>query len=145
VPTLILCFVFLGPTSTWGQYTPAPTQQTIWGGNQRVVVEMSKSVRIARGVVLAVDDKALESVLVEVYDHPEVLIHSRSDHTPSQTRIAACMTDVTGAFAFTLPVGDYELRCSKSSGWDVTSTLIRVRRSVFSSAKGLVLRLYVGT
>jgi hypothetical protein len=119
----------------------APTTQgTLWGGNNSLLINLSRPVRTIRGTAVAFGDyKPLAGVLVEVYDHPEILQQNFSRDRAGQRRLVGCLTDDTGAFSFHLPPGDYELRLSKSYEWDVTSVCIRVSKSLFSSRKRLVI------
>ncbi|HXX45739.1 MAG TPA: carboxypeptidase-like regulatory domain-containing protein [Candidatus Acidoferrales bacterium] len=118
---------------------------TRWGGNQVVGLKEPKPIKSIHGVALDEAMKPMGGVLVEVYDHPEILIQNFAQGTVGKKRLAACMTDETGVFALDVPPGHYELRLSKSSEWDVLSMPVRVRKSAGYSKKGFVLRLQLGT
>jgi len=51
------------------------------------------------------------------------------------------MTDETGSFDFNLPSGKYEIRFSKSGGWQCTSTLIHVRWLAFRRRLDVVMQV----
>ena len=93
------------------------------------IVMTHPAVRAVRGVVTAPDGRPMDDVLVEVFDHPEVVME-RGQAKPAQHRIAACITTGTGRFFVKVPSGSCEVRFSKSSreGWECTSILVRVRR-----------------
>jgi carboxypeptidase family protein len=105
--------------------------QTRWGGNMKVVMAEPKPVKSIHGVALGQDRKPLDGVLVEVYN--------------GEKRVAGCITGETGVFALDVPPGHYELRLSKSEGWDVTSMPVRVRESAPYSKKGFEMWLQLGT
>lgn len=128
------CF-FVVASPARSQCVPTSTQQTIWGGNQRIVIEQAKPVKMIHGIARGPAGGALEGVLVEVFDHPEIVKSYTRQQNSAQTRMAACMTNESGRFSFELPPGDYELRLSKSSEWDVMSVIVRVRKSARSSTK----------
>jgi hypothetical protein len=113
------------------------TQNTSWG-QQNVVIVHRKPMQIAYGIVTGgrLEGPPLEGVLVEVYDHPEVVLREglvdRRDRT-GQQQIAACVTDKTGRFGFKLPPGKYELRLSKPIEWNCTSVLVEVRTKAASN------------
>jgi len=121
-----LCVLLGVSYGTLGQCVPTSTLTTYWG-SENVVIEPSRPVQSMRGIVTA--DRPLEGVLVEIYDHPEVV---RSDDSPGrsgQKRLAACVTTKNGRFSFSLPQGKYELRLSKPVEWNATSVLVEVRKS----------------
>lgn len=109
-----------------------------------VVRQEPQPVKSIHGVTWDEVGKPMGDVLVEVYDHPEILIRDFTQDTAGKKRIAACMTDDTGVFALDVPPGHYELRLSKSAEWDVTSMPVRVRKSAAYSKNGLVIMLRVG-
>jgi len=79
---------------------------------------------------------AAAGVLVEVFDHPELIreeinhlgkgepVRARQDL--EQQRIAVCVTGDNGRFEFKLRPGTYELRFSKAGGIETTSVLIEI-------------------
>ena len=89
------------------------------------------SVRRLQGVVIVgADLKPQSGVLVEVYDHPEVIAKDEEGEAKrvGRRRIAACVTDSTGEFEFQVADGRYELRCSKPVEWNCTSVIVQVRK-----------------
>jgi hypothetical protein len=78
---------------------------------------------------------------VEVFDHPEVVLRDGAPAQGLQHRLSACMTDETGSFDLKLRNGKYQIRFSKSSGWQCTSTLIRVRWFSFRRSLDVVMRV----
>jgi len=131
-------------------YIPALSQcvpasvETLWGGNENVVIQEARSIRKVRGLVQDSQHTPVSGALVEVYDHPEIVLRNPSRTRTGQSRLAACITGDSGSFSLDVPPGRYELRLSKSAEWDVTSVLLTVRNSPFSSRKGIVVRLLVG-
>jgi len=83
-----------------------------------------------RGVVLDQSGSEMNNILVEVFDHPEGLLlpYPRNKEAErKQRRIAACKTGTRGRFCFVrLPYGEYELRCSFQTGWDVTHVYVHI-------------------
>jgi len=128
----------------FAQCTPATSEKTIWGGNMHPVLKEKKLPRDIHGIVRAADHIALQEVLVEIYDHPELAPRS-ADSEERQTRVAACMTDAQGRFAFTLSPGHYEVRFSKSSEWDVLSIPVVVQKFAPFSKKNLAVEMRLGT
>jgi hypothetical protein len=133
-----------GALATSSQREKASEVETIWGGNMNVVVEESVAVRTVRGVV-ELAEQPTEDALVEIFDHPELVLNRASRDRTGQIRLAYHRTDRMGRFSFHLPDGDYEIRASKELGIDVTSVLIHVRKSAPVSRKPLVIPLKLGT
>ena len=111
------------------QCRPAPdTRVTNWG-HQNVVKVEAQPLRALSGVVQAGFTEAPgENVLVEIFDHPELvsdLIENRQRH---QKRLLACITQKDGKFSFDLPPGKYELRCSKPIEWNCSSVVVTIDR-----------------
>ena len=102
-----------------------------------LIVTEHPAVRAARGVVIAPDGRSpMRDVLVEVYDHPEVVLTmTLPEAAKVQHRIAACITNDTGEFSLDVPSGSYEVRFSSSDpmGVECTSVLVKVRRLAFRS------------
>jgi hypothetical protein len=142
--TIAILFLLVPAMSAFGQCRVASTENTKWGGNRNVVIEEPKPVRSLGGIVRDPTDKPLTGVLVEVYDHPEIVLQNSSRERAGQKRIAACVTSEGGGFSLNVPPGHYELRFSKSSEWNVTSVLVRVTQSAAASKKGMAVRLYPG-
>jgi hypothetical protein len=96
---------------------------------------------------------AAPGVLVEVFDHPELVreeinhlgrgepVRARQDL--EQQRIAVCVTGDNGRFDFKLRPGTYELRFSKSGGIETTSVLIET--SPRGERKSLIVHMEVAT
>ena len=146
----LLKFIFLGSFFA-GPYalcqcTPS-NNTTIWGGNENVVQEMRGPMGSIHGTVMEdiQSHQPANGVLVEIYNHPEIVRQDSSPHRTGQTRIIGCITGQNGRFSFKLKSGDYELRASKAPDMKVTSILIRVRKPGFPSTKHLVVQLFPGT
>jgi hypothetical protein len=110
-------------------------------------MQVRKPMRQASGAVLQDfrTGKPWAGVLVEIYDHPDVVLRDSSRNRTGQTRIIGCVTDQRGRFAFKLKAGDYELRASNGDSWNVTSVVIRVRKGRFISQHRLVVQLFPGS
>jgi hypothetical protein len=141
---LVILFALMPGMSALCQCTPTSTEKTTWGGNTNAVMQEPKPMRSIHGIVEDQVDKPLTGVLVEVYDHPEIVLQNPSSDRAGQRRIAACITNETGLFSLDVPPGHYELRLSKSSEWNVTSIPVRVTKSAPSSKKDIVVRLLLG-
>jgi protocatechuate 3,4-dioxygenase beta subunit len=133
--TLLLLAVFssgFSEENKCGCVPAAPDVTTSWG-NQNVIIKNEGVVQSLRGkVVGSASHKAMEGVLVEVYDKPEGLLmdwKERKERKRDQRRVAACVTKANGEFCFPgIPPGKYELRCSKPIEWDPTSVYVVVGR-----------------
>lgn len=112
-------------------------------GNEDIVISIAHAKRSPRGVIKAQDGSLVSGVLVEVFDHPEVVLRDGTRAQGLQNRLGACMTDETASFDVKLPSGKYEIRFSKSGGWQCTSTLIHVRW--FSFRRRLDIVMHVAT
>jgi hypothetical protein len=143
VAILLVCLV---AAPAFGECTPS-NQTTMWGGNDNVVMQVRKPMRQANGTVLQdyQTGKPWPGILVEVYNHPEVVLEDSGRNRTGQTRILGCVTDQRGRFRFKLKAGDYELRASNGARWNVTSVVIRVRKGQFISHHRLVVQLFPGT
>ena len=144
---LIVATIVLAAGAANAKDCTPTSQQTAWGGNERIVIVQRKALRRLYGQVVTTLDsnQGWGDVLVEVYDHPEVNLLPYDSRKETQKRIAGCKTDETGRFAFELPPGHYELRLSYGSGMNVTSILAYVSRSPFASRKALTPTLHPGT
>ncbi len=94
------------------------------------VLKYPEPVTSLHGVVLAAGggDTSVEGVLVEVFDHPEIVLESRGDQTrKGQKRLAACITGKDGRFSLGSKPGKYELRFSKQD-WNVQSVIVEVSK-----------------
>ena len=141
---IVSVFLFLAALPARSQCVPS-TETTIYGGNDRIVIDERKPLRRIRGTVVTVfASEPWSGVLVEVFDHPEGLLQTTSSAKASQTRLAACKTNHTGTFSFDLPSGDYEVRFSYAN-CDVTSAVVRLRKSLLVSRRSLVVKLQNGT
>jgi len=144
IGTAIFCF-FLPSSLVPGCCQCVPTfEKTRWGGNMAIEIDDHKPVRGVDGIVQDESGNPVGGTLVEVYDHPENLHRIRSERT-EQHRIGGCVTDESGRFLLKVPRGEYELRFSQGSGWDVTSYWVRIRTSPFASRRRLVVSLKLGT
>jgi len=99
---------------------------TRWGGNERIILDEPLPLSRIEGIVHFHSTQALSNVLVEVIPNPDA--HNDDDSSNSKKRIAACITSRNGKFALRLPPGRYELRFSLDTGWNVTSTVIVVKK-----------------
>ena len=126
------------------QCTPT-VENTRSGGNMLVTVLEHKPVGAVHGIVQDARGYALPDVLVEVYDHPEVLTQSGTLDRAKQSRVAGCVTGESAVFSLKLRPGEYELRFIKGAGWDVTSYSIKVTRSPIASRRRLIVALQLGT
>ena len=111
------------------QCRPAPeTRVTNWG-HQNVVTVEGQPLRALNGVVQAGFPEAPgENVLVEVFDHPELVSDLIVNRQSQQKRLKACITQKNGKFSFDLPPGNYELRCSKPIEWNCSSMIVTIDR-----------------
>lgn len=127
-------------------HNPEQDDRTRWGGNQAVVLTPEEHFREVRGVVEASVGEAMKDALVEVFDKPEYLVSDKPwDQKPQQNRLRACITSADGKFCFkNLPEGVYELRVSRSQGWNVTHVYIVVDRKAGSN-KPLHVGMHLGT
>jgi len=143
IAILLVCLV---AAHAFGECTPS-NENTKWGANDDVVMQVRQPMGQAHGTVLEdyPTGKLGPGVLVEVYNHPEVVLADTSRNRTGQTRIIGCVTDPRGRFTFKLKAGDYELRASNGAGWKVTSVVIRVRKGRFISRHRLVVQLFPGT
>jgi protocatechuate 3,4-dioxygenase beta subunit len=146
--TLLLLAVFsLGSEKKKCGCVPAAPEVTTRWGNQNVIIKNEGVVQSLRGkVVGSASHRAMEGVLVEVYDKPEGLLmdwKEREERKRDQRRVAACVTGANGEFCFTgIPPGKYELRCSKPIEWDPTSVYVVVGRRTRLN-KNLEVPLYM--
>jgi|SRR5215472_2277934 len=125
----------------FGQCAPASDSLRTQWGHQNVVIVNSKPVKTLRGTVLlgyGAPNVSKESVLVEVYDHPELAMGGDQGRT-GQNRLMACVSRKDGSFSFDLPADKYELRCSKPVEWNCTSVIVEVAKN--GSSKPLTVRL----
>ena len=143
---IAISLVCLLAAHAFGDCTPS-NESTKWGGNDDVVIEMREAMGQVRGTVLQdyATGKPGPGVLVEVYNHPEVVLADSSRTRTGQTRIIGCVTDERGRFRFKLKSGEYELRSSNGAGWKVTSVVIRVRKGRVISRHRLVVQLFPAT
>lgn len=104
-------------------------ETTHWGGNREIEIEQKNPIKVLRGVVKS-SEEPLQGALVEVFRNTEHPSRARSNgiqEQPKQSRVAACRTRADGNFCFRhLAPGNYELRSSIDSGWDVTIVKVAV-------------------
>ena len=102
-----------------------PTTATRWGGNERVVIDLrNKPVRKVRGIVTGPGEGTFKT-LVQVFPQIPSSPLKRTSGQENGLPIATCETGDEGAFAFSLPPGEYELLMSQDGGVDVTAVLDR--------------------
>jgi hypothetical protein len=123
----------------------AATTETLWGGNMAIEIDLrDKPVRTVNGIVFWPTEEPANNSLVQVFrrSHSDPLVRApdQKDGVP----VVACMTGADGAFAFSLPSGEYELRASVGRGTDVTHIFLTVKRWYFRSKKVKVV-MQVGT
>jgi hypothetical protein len=95
VPKLILVFAFLSAMAQYAACQCTPSNNTaIWGGNKNVVMEMHDPMGRIHGTVWEdlQSHKPGSGVLVEVYNHPEVVRQNATRNRTGQTRIIGCVT-----------------------------------------------------
>jgi hypothetical protein len=143
---IAISVVCLLAAHAFGECTPS-NDSTKWGGNEDVVMQVREPMGPVRGTVLQdyQTGKLGPGVLIEVYNHPEVVLEDSDPKRSGQTRIVGCVTDQRGRFAFKLKTGEYELRASNGAGWKVTSVVIRVRKGRVISRHRLVVQLFSAT
>ena len=143
---IAISLVCLLAAHAFGECAPS-NQSTNWDGNENVVMQMREPMGQVHGTVLQdyQTGKLGPGVLVEVYNHPEVVLQDASPKRSGQTRIIGCVTDERGRFAFKLKAGDYELRASDGAGWKVTSVVIKVRKGRLISRHRFVVQLFSST
>jgi len=111
--------------------TPGPiTTLTRWGGNELVEIDMREEpVRTAHGgVAIGWPKQPADGVLLQVFKRrPSDPPFSKQDQAANPP-VAACVTGADGAFSFTLPQGEYELRASMGKGMNVTLVFLTVKR-----------------
>ena len=138
---LLVLLILTSTSAVLGQCKPAPDARTTDWGHQTVVMIHSKPLRTLNGMVIAgFPGVSGEDVLVEVFDHPELAQEGNQTRT-GQKRLKACVTQKDGRFSFDLPVGKYELRCSKPVEWNCTSVIVTLSKK--GSSKRLNIRLEV--
>ena len=141
-PVPLLLLLWLGfSVAAAGHCVPVSEKTATFHGNFDIVISYTSVVRSPRGVVKAPNGSSLSGVLVEVFDHPEIVLSSGPRPEGSQHRLAACMTDDTGSFDLKLAPGRYEIRVSKADGWQCASALIRVGRFSFRKRLDIILEL----
>jgi hypothetical protein len=96
-----------------------------------IIVTHPRPIASLSGVAVAVlDQTPMEGVLVEVFDHPEVVLKDPSHSRAGQRRLSACLTGKDGAFSFDAKPAKYELRFSSDSGeWECKSVIVEVRKT----------------
>jgi hypothetical protein len=104
-------------------------QCTTWEDTDTVRDFRLKPVQDINGKVLDFNFRLISGVLVEIYEYEFDLtdpVPPRWNHNiECHKRLAACITDETGRFAFKLPSGCYELRASKHA-FNATSILTTI-------------------
>jgi hypothetical protein len=145
---LVVFIAFGGLTLGRGQSSgckEAPlTIVTRWGGNETITIDLrDKPVRKVRGTAVFPGNETV-STLVQVFLRKPSDARYQTRYEDARLPVAACVTGHDGAFAFSLPPGDYELRMSQGAGVDVTSVFVTVKRGWHWSRK-IKAEMHVGT
>jgi hypothetical protein len=110
------------------------------------VVELEQrkiGTKIRGSVYVIANSEPFEGVLVEVFSLPENAAPLWNlEGTAQRTRVAACITEKDGKFMFHLKRGKYELRFSRSSGWNCTYVKIEVYEGL--PTKKLRVPMHIG-
>jgi hypothetical protein len=121
-----------------------PTTATRWGGNQRVVIDLrNKPVRTVEGIVTGPGEGTFKT-LIQVFPRVPSSTRKQTSGQEDGPPIATCETAEDGAFAFSLPPGEYELLMSQDKGVDATSVLVTVKHGSHVS-KTILVRMINGT
>jgi hypothetical protein len=133
-----------GHAQSSGCQQAALTTVTRWGGNETITIDLrDMPVRKVRGTTVFPGNETV-STLVQVFLRKPSDARYQTRYEDARLPVAACITGHDGAFAFSLPPGEYELRMSQGAGVDVTSVLITVKRGHYSS-KRISVTMHVGT
>jgi hypothetical protein len=141
LPFLLLAVYAEPVLAGTGGCVAATDDAVTFHGNEDIVISISHAMRSPKGIVKDVNGAPLSHVLIEVFDHPEVRLREGPPAQEIQRRISACIINDSGSFDLKLPGGDYEMRFSKSGGWQCTSTLIHVRRFSFRRRLDVVMQV----
>lgn len=104
--TLFLCLYAATALAGTSLCAPVSENAVTFHGNEDIVISMAHVMRSPRGFVKAPDDSLVSGVLVEVFDHPEVVLRGGPPPQGVQHRIAACMTGEKGSFDLKLASGN---------------------------------------
>ncbi|MGD0345251.1 MAG: hypothetical protein ABSA85_00760 [Terracidiphilus sp.] len=118
----------LGHAQSSGCEEAPLTTVTRWGGNEAVMIDLrDKPVRKVRGTTVFPGNETV-GTLVQVFLRKPSDGRYKTRYEDARLPVAACVTGHDGAFAFSLPPGEYELRMSLGAGVDVTSVFVTVKR-----------------
>lgn len=141
---LTLAGLTLGHAQSGGCKEVPLTTVTRWGGNETITIDMQdKPVRKVRGIAVFPGGDT-SNTLVQVFLRKPSDARYQTQYDDARLPAAACVTSNDGAFAFSLPPGEYELRMSQGAGVDVTSVLVTVKRGWHWSRK-IKAEMHVGT
>ena len=126
--------------------SPANGEITHKGGNELYTQVLPKTYKSIRGVAQQIHGKAMNGVLVELFDNSEWIRQGLSESPVEQRRIATCKTNHDGKFCFKdIPPGQYELRLSLNRAWNVVHTYVEVNpRSSRSTDEGIRILMHPG-
>src|SRR5262245_18846148 len=114
---LLLLISIAIPPDNQCDCTVVDEEVTTHSDHDRIVLAQRFVMRTVTGQVGDTADSPMTGVLIEVFDHPEVVFGGppvAGEQRPKQNRIAACQTQASGQFCFPkLEAGNYELRLSK--------------------------------
>jgi Carboxypeptidase regulatory-like domain len=154
--TLLALLLLIGPIAylqaSGGSQCQCATshEHTREGANENIVMVKREKYHRLEGVVRSVNGAALPGVLVEVFNKPDYLLLSYPESEKKkkgQKRLMGCVVGGDGKFCFRdLPPGKYELRFSKSGGWNHTHVYVIVAPRGQKASKAMLdVSMLLGT